>query len=81
MLPDFLSRNPQLRIEFVLSSEPIDLINADIDLSLQVGPITNPSLVAKRITTTRWLLCAAPDYLRTAGTPVVPEDLLPVGAG
>lgn len=76
VLPEFLACHPLLRIEFVLNSEPIDLVNADIDLSLQVGPVTNPSLIARRIATTRWLLCAAPEYLRTAGTPVVPEDLL-----
>ncbi|MDM0116311.1 LysR family transcriptional regulator [Variovorax sp. J22R133] len=76
VLPGFLALHPQLRIEFILNSEPIDLVNADIDLSLQVGPVTNPSLIARRIATTRWLLCAAPEYLKTAGVPRVPEDLL-----
>lgn len=76
LLPEFLARNPDLRLEFVLSSEPIDLIDADIDLSLQVGPVSNPSLIAKRIATTNWLLCASPEYLRNAGTPLQPEDLL-----
>lgn len=76
LLPEFLSRHPQLRLEFVLNSEPIDLTQGEIDLSLQVGPVANPSLIARRIGTTRWLLCAAPEYLRNAGTPKVPEDLL-----
>jgi DNA-binding transcriptional LysR family regulator len=76
VLPEFLARHPQLRIEFLLNSEPVDLVNADIDLSLQVGPVANPALIARRIATTRWLLCAAPHYLTAAGTPQVPEDLL-----
>lgn len=76
VLPAFLALNPGLRIEFLLNSEPIDLVHADIDVSLQVGPVTNPSLIARRIATTRWLLCAAPGYLETAGTPRAPEDLL-----
>jgi DNA-binding transcriptional LysR family regulator len=76
LLPEFLSLNPALRIEFLLNSEPIDLVNADIDLSLQVGPITNPSLIARRIATTRWLLCASPGYLQSSGVPQLPEDLL-----
>jgi DNA-binding transcriptional LysR family regulator len=76
VLPEFLALHPHLRIEFVLNSEPIDLVNADIDLSLQVGPVSNPSLIARRIATTRWLLCAAPDYLKRAGSPRVPVDLL-----
>lgn len=76
VLPEFLARHPQLRIEFLLNSEPIDLVKADIDLSLQVGPIANTSLIARRIATTRWLLCASPHYLHQAGTPLVPADLL-----
>jgi DNA-binding transcriptional LysR family regulator len=76
LLPDFLATHPQLRIEFLLNSEPIDLVNADIDISLQVGPVSNPSLIARRIATTRWLLCAAPSYLQASGTPIVPADLL-----
>lgn len=76
VLPEFLSRHPDVRVEFVLSSEPLDLINADIDLSLQMGPVVNPSLIARRIATSRWLLCASPAYLRSAGVPNTPEDLL-----
>ena len=76
LLPEFLAANPQLRIEFLLNSEPIDLVHADIDLSLQVGPVTNPSLIARRIATTRWLLCAAPEYLQASGAPLIPADLL-----
>ncbi|WP_109479397.1 LysR family transcriptional regulator [Paraburkholderia sp. C35] len=75
ILPDFLALNPQLRIEFILHSDAVDLIAADIDLSLQVGPVTNPSLVARRIATTQWLLCASPEYLQRAGTPRHPADL------
>lgn len=76
LLPEFLARHPQLRIEFLLNSESIDLVKADIDISIQVGPISNTSLIAKRIATTRWLLCASPQYLKVAGTPKAPNDLL-----
>jgi DNA-binding transcriptional LysR family regulator len=76
LLPAFLKEHPKLRIEFLLNSEPIDLVSADIDVSLQVGPIANPALIARRIATTNWLLCASPEYLKTAGAPIVPSDLL-----
>jgi DNA-binding transcriptional LysR family regulator len=38
--------------------------------------VLNPALIARRIAATRWLLCAAPHYLRSAGTPQAPVDLL-----
>lgn len=75
ILPTFLAQHPQLRIEFHLNSEPINLTDADLDVSIQVGPVNHPSLVAKRISTTRWLLCAAPSYLERAGIPQIPDDL------
>lgn len=75
VLPDFLSRHPRVRLEFLLSSDPVDLIQADIDISIQVGPVTNPSLVAKRIGTARWVVCAAPSYLQRRGVPRKPIDL------
>jgi DNA-binding transcriptional LysR family regulator len=76
ILPDFLARHPKLRLEFLMSSDPVDLIQADIDVSIQVGPVANPSLVAKRIGTTRWVVCAAPSYLQRHGVPRKPHDML-----
>lgn len=75
ILPDFLTRHPRMRIEFLMSSDPVDLIQAEIDVSIQVGPVTNPSLVAKRIGIARWVVCAAPSYLQRHGTPRKPDDL------
>lgn len=75
ILPDFLARHPRMRLEFLMSSDPVDLIQADIDVSIQVGPVTNPNLVAKRIGTARWVVCAAPSYLQQHGVPRKPSDL------
>ena len=75
ILPDFLARYPRLRLEFLMSSDPVDLIQADIDVSIQVGPVQNPNLVAKRIGVARWIVCAAPVYLQAHGTPRTPGDL------
>ena len=55
------------RYSFLQDSEPIALVHADIDLSLQVGRVTNPSTIARRIAITRWLLFAAPQYLQATG--------------
>lgn len=73
-LPDFLTRYPRLRLEFLMSSDPVDLIQADIDVSIQVGPVTSPNLVAKRIGTARWVVCAAPSYLQRHGVPRKPGE-------
>lgn len=75
LMPDFLQRHPALRIEFVLAATPPDLFEQQIDVSFQSGNIPDSTLVARRITTARWRLCAAPSYLTRAGTPRTPADL------
>ena len=75
ILAEFMARHPQLRVEFVLTAAPVDLIEQQIDVSLRSGYIPDSSLVAKRIACVRWIVCAAPRYLARAGTPNKLEDL------
>ena len=75
VLPEFMARHPLVRMEFLLHSDPVDLIRADIDVSIQVGPVLNQNLVAKRIGTTRGVVCAAPSYLQRHGAPSTPDEL------
>lgn len=75
LVPEFLARHPKMRIEFVLTAAPIDLFEHHIDVSFQSGSIPDSSLVARRVATTRWSICAAPKYLARAGIPLTLEDL------
>lgn len=75
LLPEFLRANPLVRVEIVVAATPPDLFEQQIDISFQSGNIPDSTLVARRVTTARWHLCAAPSYLARAGTPRSPEDL------
>jgi DNA-binding transcriptional LysR family regulator len=75
LMPEFMQRNPALRVEFVVAATPPDIFEQQIDVSFQSGHIPDSTLVAKRVTTARWRLCAAPSYLKRAGTPRSPADL------
>ncbi len=74
-LPALLARHPLLRMEFVLTSGPIDMVAEDIDVSIQVGPVASQSQVVKQIGTAQRIVCAAPAYLRRFGIPETPDDL------
>lgn len=76
LLPEFLERHPELRIEFLLTSDPVSLVTQDVDVSIQAGPALKDTRVVKRIGTTSSVLCAAPSYLRKFGTPAHPNDLV-----
>lgn len=72
---EFLERYPRMRIEFLLTVDPVNLFERQIDISLQSGYIPDSSLIAKRIATSRWIICASPEYLQKAGVPHTPADL------
>ncbi|NUZ07708.1 LysR family transcriptional regulator [Piscinibacter koreensis] len=74
-LREFLGRHPRLRIEIVLTTTPVDMFEHQIDISLRGGYIPDSSLVARRIASSRWIICAAPAYLQRAGTPKTLDDL------
>jgi DNA-binding transcriptional LysR family regulator len=75
MIGGFLRRHPKLHLQFVLTAAPVDMLENQIDISLRSGHIPDSSLVAKRIASIRWIVCASPEYLKRAGTPLSVEDL------
>ena len=74
---DFISAYPRLRINFTMSDRLTDPIEAgyDIAISVDMPRGTSSNLVARKLNTSRRILCAAPDYLRARGVPRSPAEL------
>src|SRR6185369_6817904 len=62
-------------LDLRLDDRFVNLVEEGIDVALRIGALTDSSLVARRLATTRMLLCAAPAYLAEHGEPETPEDL------
>jgi len=75
LVPGFLALHPLVRVEIVVAATPPDIFEQQIDISFQGGNIPDSTLVARRIATAQWHLCASPAYLARAGTPAAPDDL------
>ncbi|NYT22641.1 LysR family transcriptional regulator [Alcaligenaceae bacterium] len=75
LMPEFHERYPLLRVEFILGAQPTDLLQQRIDVAVYVGIQLDSSLIARRLTTTKWMLVASPDYLARHGTPRHPQEL------
>jgi DNA-binding transcriptional LysR family regulator len=75
---DLIVAFPRLRINLTLNDRVTDPIEGgyDIAISVDLPRGTSSSLVARKLYTSRRVLCAAPDYLARHGTPQRPEDLL-----
>lgn len=75
LLPAFLSRYPRLRVTVDLSDSLTDLVSEGFDLAIRIGDAPRSNLVARRLTTNRRILCAAPAYLKRRGVPLTPHEL------
>lgn len=75
LLPDFLARYPDIRIDLGVSDRAVDLISDNVDCVIRGGPLDNSSLVARNIGHAEMITCASPAYLRQCGVPAYPEEL------
>jgi len=76
LVASFLALHPELRISLNLSDRVIDLVNEGYDCAVRVGDLPDSSLVSQRLADNRRLVVAAPAYLKRAGTPQHPRELL-----
>ncbi|MFB3100040.1 MAG: LysR substrate-binding domain-containing protein [Gammaproteobacteria bacterium] len=67
---------PQVQIEMFLTERLHDLAEDGLDLAIHVGHLEDSSLIAKRLASTRMVVCGSPAYLEKYGPPKTPEDLV-----
>ena len=74
-LPKFHEKYPEVQLELGVSDRPVDLIAENVDVVLRRGPITDESLVARRVLQMVSITVASPAYLEKYGIPRHPLDL------
>ena len=75
LLSAFAAQNPQLELSLNLSSQPVNLLDASIDIDIRVGEPPDSRLIAHHLLDNPRLLCAAPAYLARQGVPSSMADL------
>lgn len=76
LIRGFSQRYPNIQTELRLSDQFVDPVRSASDVTFRVGPLTDSSLVARTLAPMRYIVAAAPDYLRRRGWPETPEALL-----
>lgn len=71
---DYRARYPDVSLDLILDNEMRDLIGDGIDLALRVSRDPAPSLVVRPLFAVRFVLVAAPAWIRRHGLPQTPED-------
>ena len=75
LLGEFHMRHPEVRVEMVLSNEPVDLIAGEIDVALRLGALPDSSLVARKLGSLRTQVFAGSAYIERYGEPLHPDEL------
>jgi DNA-binding transcriptional LysR family regulator len=71
----FVEKYPGIQVHLNLSDSGLDVIDDGLDIALRVGLPTDASVIARKILSTRRIVCASPDYVKRHGVPRRPEDL------
>jgi len=74
-LPQFIERYPDLKLNISLGNRIADVIEEGIDAVVRIGVGPDSSLIMHGLGTARFIVCAAPNYLRRSGIPQTLEDL------
>ena len=72
---DFLAAHPKIELEINLSDRFVDLVDEGFDLAVRIARLENSSLVSRRLSSTRMVLCASARYLKAHGKPRHPSEL------
>jgi DNA-binding transcriptional LysR family regulator len=72
----FVEKYPGVQVHLNLSDSGLEVIDDGLDVTLRNGLPTDTSVIAKKILSTRRIVCASPSYLKLHGVPRRPEDLL-----
>jgi DNA-binding transcriptional LysR family regulator len=73
--PAFLDAHPRLSLDITLNDRVVELVEEGYDVAVRITNRLDPSLVSRRLATTRVVLCASPAYLQAHGTPAHPPEL------
>jgi len=71
----FQQRFPKVELDVRISGHFVDLVEEGFDVALRVGELEDSSLIARRLMSCRFLVCASPNYWTEHGVPDHPNDL------
>ncbi len=69
MLPRFLLRYPELRIELDINDRRVSMVGERIDVAIRITDNPEPGAIVRRIGECASVLCASPEYLAIHGRP------------
>jgi DNA-binding transcriptional LysR family regulator len=74
--PQFMQQYPDVELDITLIDRVVDIVEEGFDLAIRISRAGTVDHAARKLATSRNILCASPDYLLRWGHPGRPADLL-----
>ncbi len=74
-LGGYMQQHPRVVVDLSFNDRTVDIVEEGYDLAVRIGTLASSSLSARRLASTRMIVCAAPAYWQERGKPAAPEDL------
>jgi DNA-binding transcriptional LysR family regulator len=71
----FKAKHPKVTLDVTLSDRIVDLVEEGFDLAIRIAALPSSSLISRKLSSTRMVLCASPAYLKRSGKPTRPKEL------
>jgi DNA-binding transcriptional LysR family regulator len=75
ILGRYKDRYPRVVIEMILTDRAPDLFEEGLDLAIWIGELEDSDLIARKLATSRNVVCGSPEYFVRNGIPQTPADL------
>ena len=72
---EYMQQNPQVSVDYTAGERAVDILEEGYDLAIRTTPPPDSSLIVRRLTPWRHILCCSPEYMQSHGMPEQPDDL------
>ena len=75
LIPEFLKKYPDLKIDLMLEDRAIDLIEEGVDLTVRIDRLSDSSLIARKLAENTFIICGSAEYFTQHALPTTPDEL------
>lgn len=75
LIAEYSKKFPEVLIQLDLSNRFVDLVEEGYDLAIRAGQLSDSTLVARHLASSRMVVCSSPEYVKVHGTPTTPDEL------
>jgi DNA-binding transcriptional LysR family regulator len=72
---DFIKKHPDVRVSWLFLNRFVNMVEEGVDLSFRIGELADSSLIARHYSSVNVHFVASPDYIKTHGLPLHPNEL------